>query len=312
MDDKHVIKSGHLDAGGGHKIYFEEWGNKKAPVIFYLHGGPGTGFSDSNKLLFDPGIHHVVFHDQRGAGKSTPFAGTENNTTQDLISDIEKLRNHFGLDAMFVMGGSWGSALSLLYAIAHPKRVKRLLIWSVYLIRKFENDWINEGGARNTFPEAWERFIKLVPEKHRGSGTEIMKFFAGKIRSSDEKEAKRYADEWTLWEYSSCSITYNQRAVEKEILSENNTAIANLETHYFLHNCFVPENHIPDNIGKIKHIPCYVVQGRFDLCTPPITAYDLKKAYGKNLTLQWTRAGHLRSDPENTVAIRAVVNSLFR
>lgn len=311
MEDKHVLKSGHLDVGDGHSIYYEEWGNKEAPLIMYLHGGPGTGFTDSNKLLFNPEVHHVIFHDQRGAGKSLPYAKTEDNTSQKLIEDIEKLREHFGADKVYVVGGSWGSTLSLLYTIAHPERVKKVIIWSTYLIRKFENDWINEGHTRNTYPEAWERFIALVPEKNRKSGNDIMNFFAEKIRSKDPDEAKKFADEWTLWEYSSCSITYDKLAVEAEVLGWDNKAVATLETHYFMNRGFVPENYILDNVKKIAHITCYVIQGRFDMCTPPITAIDLKKAYGKNLTLQFTNAGHLRSDPENTIAIRAAVNTLF-
>lgn len=311
MEDKHVLKSGHLDVGDGHTIYYEEWGNKNAPLTMYLHGGPGGGFSDSNKLLFNPEVHHVIFHDQRGAGRSLPFAQTNANTTQKLIDDIELLRNHFKAEKVYVAGGSWGSALSLLYTLAHPDRVKRLVIWGVYLVRQFENDWINEGHAKNTFPEAWERFIAFVPKENRKSGDEIMKYFAGKIRSNDQAEAKKHADEWTLWEYTHCSIKHDTLGIETEVLGRDNKAVATLETHYFLNKCFVPENYILDNIGKISHIPCYVVQGRFDMCTPPVSAVDLKKAYGKNLTLQFTNAGHLRSDAENIVAIRAAVNTLF-
>lgn len=305
-----MLKKDFLDVGHGHKIYFEDWGNPKAPPFFFLHGGPGGNFSDSNKLLFNPEKHRVIFHDQRGAGKSTPSAETNHNTSQDLIADINRLADYFKLDTFTVVGGSWGSTLSLLYAIANPKRVNRLIIWGVYLARQLETDFVNEGYPRYTFPEAWERFIDLVPKTHRKNGDMIMTYYAKMIRSKNKETAKKYADEWTLWEATLTSIRYDQRVMEAEILSEDNTAVAMLETHYFLNQCFLPENYILNNIKKIRHIPCSVVQGRFDLCTPPIGAFDLAKVYGKNLSLQWTNAGHLRSEPENLATLRAILNTL--
>ncbi|MDO8497556.1 MAG: prolyl aminopeptidase [bacterium] len=305
--DRHINNRGHLDVGDGHKIYFEDWGNPKASPSFYLHGGPGGHFSDSSKLLFDPTKHRVIFHDQRGCGQSTPYAKTENNTSQHLIRDIEKLRTHLGIENMNVIGGSWGSTLSLLYTISHPERVKRLIMWGVYLIRQFETDYVNEGYPRHTFPEAWSRFIALVPKEHRKNGDSIMKYYAGMIRSKDPKVAKLHADEWTLWEYTLCSIDYDLRRFEADVMEEDNTSVALFETHYFLNKCFVPENYILDTIHKIKHIPCSVIQGRFDFCTPPIAAYDLAQAYGKNLNLQFTNAGHMRTEPENFAALRATI-----
>lgn len=305
----YVRKSGHLDVGGGHKIYFEDWGNPKSTPVFYLHGGPGGRFSDSSKLLFDPKKHRVIFHDQRGAGQSLPNAETKNNTSQDLIGDIEKLRKHFKIEKMYVVGGSWGSTLSLLYAISHPERVKKLIMWGIYLIRQFETDYVNEGYPRYTFPEAWARFISLVPKNFRKNGDSTMKYYAKQIRSKDKKIAKKYANEWSLWEYTLCSLNYDERRVEAEIMKENNITTAMIETHYFLNKCFVSENYILKNINKIKHIPCYIVQGRFDFCTPPIAAYDLANGYGKNLSLQWVNSGHMSTEPESFVTLRAIITS---
>lgn len=309
-EDPNIIKSGHLWVGGGHQLYFEEWGNPDGTPIFYLHGGPGGGFNDSNKLLFDPNRHHVIFHDQRGSGRSTPYASTEHNTTQDLIDDINMLAEHLGIDSFILMGGSWGSSLALLYAIANPKRVQKLLVWSIYLVRKFEMDYVNEGYPKYTFPEAWERFISLVPEQKRTSGNTIMAYYAEQIRSKDEKTAKKFANEWTLWEATLISKSYDKRKLEGDILSGDNFSIAMLETHYFLNNCFIPENYILDNLKKIQHIPAFIIHGRFDMCTPPIAARDLAKAYGKNANLQWTNGGHLRSEPENFAAIKATVHAI--
>jgi proline iminopeptidase len=305
------MKSGYLDVGNGHKIYYEDWGNPKATPILYLHGGPGGNFSDETKLLFNEEKHRVIFHDQRGCGRSTPYAQTNHNTTQDLIEDIEKLTKYLNIDIFFVMGGSWGSSLSLLYTIAHPEKVIRLLLWGIYLVRQFETDYVNEGYPKFNFPGAWDRFISLVPESDRKNGDSIMSYYAKNIRSKDQATAKKFADEWTLWESTLMSINYNQKKLEVEVLNEENTAIAILETHYFMNKCFIPENYILNNIKKINHIPCYVVQGIFDFCTPAIGAYDMAKAYGQNLTLQWTRSGHSVRDPENSVAIKTFVATSF-
>jgi proline iminopeptidase len=309
--DEYVRDSGHLTVGDGHKLYYEDWGNPAAFPIIYLHGGPGGGFGDRHKLNFDPLKHRVIFFDQRGAGKSTPYASVDHNTTQDLVSDIEKIREHFSIEKAHISGRSWGSALALAYAIAHPDRVARMMIGGVYFGSKFENDFIAAGYVRYTYPEAWERYIAMVPEEHRGSGTSISQYYADKMHSSDAAEAKHYADEWTLWEATTLSISYDQRQLEPAVLADDNLAIARLEAHYFLNDCFMPDNYILDNIDTIKHIPCYVVQGRFDNCTPPVTAYRLAQAYGDNLTLQWVSAGHRASEPEVRVAERAVANTFL-
>ncbi|MBI5138572.1 MAG: prolyl aminopeptidase [Candidatus Vogelbacteria bacterium] len=311
IKDSNLIASGFIE-GDGHQVYWEDWGSRTATPIFFIHGGPGGGCGESSKLFFDPKIHRVIFHDQRGSGRSLPFAETENNTTQFLIADIEAIREHLGISKIHVMGGSWGSTLTLLYAIAHPERVKRLLVWSLYLIRQFETDFVNEGYPKFFFPEAWERFIALVPEGHRKKGDDVMQYYAKMIRSNDEAVARKYADEWTLWEITLCSILYDPIALEKETLGDvNNVAIARLETHYFLNKCFVPDNCILDNIDKIKHIPCNIIQGRFDFCTPPISAFDLKKVYGENLDLKFVNSGHLSSDPAMNTALRDVINNLL-
>lgn len=304
--NEYLNNSGYLDTGDGHQIYWEDWGNKQARPILYLHGGPGGGFSDKNKALFDPAEHRVIFHDQRGSGRSKPFGETRKNTMQDLIADIEALRAHLGIvGKAYVAGGSWGSTLALLYALAHPEKVEKLLVWSIFLARQFEVDYVNEGYPRYSFPEAWERFIGLVPPSHRANGTAIMKYYAGKINSRDQEIAKKYADEWTLWEYSLLSINYDQAVCERDILGdEKNLAVAKLETHYFLEGCFIPENYILETIGKLRDIPCSIVHGRFDMCTPPVSARDLAKAYGAAASLLWVNSGHRRTDPEMFEAIR--------
>lgn len=307
-----IITTGHLAVGDGHKLYYEEWGNPEGVPIMFLHGGPGGNVKERHKLAFDPEKHRVIFFDQRGAGKSTPFASIENNTTQKLVEDIEKLRVHFGIEKMHVTGRSWGSCLALIYAITHPSRVSKLLIGGIYLGSEFENDFISTGYMHYTYPEAWKRFIDLVPEEHRISGRAITQYYSNKLYSDDKKEAQKFADEWSLWESTTLSLSYVKEEIEAEVLGDEfNLPLARLETHYFLNNCFIPDGYILDNVDKISHIPCYVVQGRFDNCTPPITAYRLAQTYGDNLTLQWVSGGHKGSDPEIMAAEHAAVNSFL-
>jgi proline iminopeptidase len=305
-----VNDQGFLPVGDGHCIYWEDWGNPDGVPVMFLHGGPGQGFNDTHKTLFDPAVHHVLFHDQRGCGASRPFASTQHNTTQDLIGDIDLLMRYLGWESAHLAGGSWGCTLSLLYAIAHPERVRGMLLWGVYLARPFEDNWVCEGTGRFHFPTEWERFIGLVPPPHRTSGAAVMGHYAEQIRSRDPGVARKFAVEWTLWESVLCSIEYDPVRNEDAVTADPNTvAVALLETHYFLNGCFIPENHILDSIGAIRDIPCTVVQGRFDMCTPPVSAYDLARTYGANLSLRLVNAGHLRTDREMRPALRAALSA---
>jgi proline iminopeptidase len=305
----YINKSGFIESEG-HRVYWEDWGNPRATPIFFIHGGPGGGCEEKYKLSFNPEKHRVIFHDQRGCGRSTPFAEIKNNTTQALVEDIEKIRQVLGIEEMYVTGGSWGSALSLFYAVAHPERVKKFVISGVFMARQFEIDFVNDGHLKSIFPEAWERFIALVPNEHRTNGDSVMRYYAEKIRSTDKIEAQKHAVEWTIWEYTLCSIHYDAGKIEKDVLADENTlAVAVLETHYFTNRCFVEENYVLDNISRINHIPAVIVQGRFDLCTPPISAFDLSKAYGKNMTLTWVNAGHV--DMELIDVLKATYATFF-
>ncbi|HET9420815.1 MAG TPA: alpha/beta fold hydrolase, partial [Nocardioides sp.] len=184
MDDALSV-SGFLDVGDGHQLYWEDWGNPRGAPVLFLHGGPGDSFRDAHKALFDPQAHRVLFFDQRGCGRSRPFACTEHNTTPRLLDDIDRLLDHVGMPSAHVAGGSWGSALALLYAISSPDRVRSLVVWGVYLIRGFDNDWVNEGYPRHHFPVEWDRFISLVPERARRDGNAVMRFYAQQMRIDD-------------------------------------------------------------------------------------------------------------------------------
>ena len=307
------LSAGWFCVGDGHEVYFEEHGKLDADTtIIHIHGGPGANFTEKHLALYDLSVHHVIFFDQRGCGKSTPFAETENNTTQHLIADIELLRKHFGLEKISLVGGSWGSTLSLFYAIAYPERVERILLWSIFLNRQFELDFVNDGRLRLWFPEAWERFVALVPKECRTSGKSIMAFYAKMIRSEDQKVARRYADEWTLWEATLLSLNYDPAKLEEETVGdERNVAIASLETHYFLNDCFVEEDHILLNLDRIQHIPSDVVHGRFDMCTPFVSALDLKTCWGAQCTLTPVNSGHRHTDPEMFPVLQGILRSKF-
>lgn len=306
--------AGWLYVGDGHEVYFEEHGNRNAKTpIIHLHGGPGSNFNEKHLALYDFTQHHVIFFDQRGCGKSKPFAETANNTSQHLVADIELLRQHFGFETVGVVGGSWGSTLALLYAIAHPERVSEMMLWSIFLNRQFEIDFVNDGRLRTWFPEAWDRFIALVPTELHGNGNATMAYYAGMIRSDDEVIAQRYADEWTLWETALSSINHDWETLERETLGDRkNLSMARLETHYFLSQCFVGEDHIVSSVGRIQHIPCDIIHGRFDMCTPPVSAFDLQALWGDQCSLLWVNSGHLRSDPEMLPALRAALLSKFK
>lgn len=312
--DGTLLKSGHLHVGGGHEVYFEERGNRDAKTaIIHLHGGPGSNFNETHLALYDFTQHHVIFFDQRGCGLSTPFAETASNTSQLLIADIELLREHFGFETVGVVGGSWGSTLALLYAIAHPERVSQMMLWSIFLNRQFEIDFVNDGRLRMWLPQAWDRFIALVPEEHRVSGNSTMAYYASMIWSDDEAVAQRYADEWTLWETALSSSVHDWDTLEVRTLGDKkNVSIARLETHYFLNQCFVEENHIVSNIDRFKHIPCDVIHGRRDMCTPPVSAFDLKELWGDQCSLTWVNSGHLRTDPEMFLMLRTTLLYKFK
>lgn len=310
--DPYVNSSGMLDVGDGHKLAWEDWGNPQGTPVLHLHGGPGGSVSDSNKLTFDPEKHRIIFYDQRGCGKSTPFAETRKNTTEHLVSDIEKLREHLNIEKMHIFGGSWGSTLALVYSIRYPQRVQSLVLWGIYLAREKENNFIAGGYGRYHYPEAWERFISLVPPEHQKNGKSITRYYSEQINSDNVEKARRFADEWSLWESSLLSLNYNKTKLEQELIGdEANLPLAKLETQYFLNGCYVEDNYILENIESISAIPAYVVQGRFDNCTLPISAYELSKAYGGNLHLQFVNAGHKRSDPELFAALTTLANVLY-
>lgn len=282
-------KSGYIDVSDGHSLYFELYGNPNGIPVLFLHGGPGAGFSEKDKQFFNKRIYNVIFFDQRGSSRSKPFGSIKNNTTQDLVSDINEILDYLGFDRIFVFGGSWGSSLALVYAIHHPERVKGLIIRGIWLANKYGLEHYINGGIKEFFPDVWERFAKHVPE-----GKNPVAYYLDRMLSDDKKVSDKYAYEWAYYEMS--FYTINKMEDPDEILKTfSYKSMAILEAHYINNNCFLPEEFIMNHVDKIKNINTSIVQGRYDFICPPSQAFRLHSSLEKS-TLHVTNAGHASTD----------------
>jgi proline iminopeptidase len=305
IEDPHIIRSGRLKVGNGHELYWVDWGNKSIQnPIFFLHGGPGSGFSERDFDKFDPKKQRVVFHDQRGSGRSTPFASIKHNTTADLLGDISKLKQHLGFTNVSLYGFSWGSTLALLYAIKHSNEIEKMLIGGIFLGRKVDADFFLRGGIVSHFPEAWERFAGAVPAKERA---DVGEYYRKKLFSGKPAERKKFAKEWMLYEASILRLDYRPEAAERNLQNFAAESLAYLEAHYILNDCFIPENYILKNVSKIQNTPTVIVQGRYDFVCAPSAAHDLHSAL-PNSILHMVMAGHSSSDTVAREVTRAYAN----
>ncbi|MBD3361904.1 prolyl aminopeptidase [Candidatus Woesearchaeota archaeon] len=306
-----VYKKGYFPVTDGHELYYELYGNPKGIPIVFVHGGPGAGFTPKHRKFFDSHKHNVLFYDQRGAGKSKPFASVKNNTTWKLVEDMKKLiENFFGKKKVYLMGGSWGSTLSLVYAINHPENVKGMVLRGIYLATKEENKHYTGGGVGNFFPEVWEEAIKDVPKKYH---KDIIKFYHAKNISKSKKIRNKFAYAWTLYELNIASLVLDEKKNKKIMKKKPELwkGMSPLETTYIAKNCFLPNDYIMKNIGKIRHLPVSIINGRYDMICPPISAYKLHKALPKS-KLFLTLAGHLRSEPANRSRLAKEIKRLCK
>ena len=263
--------SSFLSVSNGHALYYEQYGNPNGIPILFLHGGPGAGFSNSHKGFFDPNIFRVIFFDQRGSGKSTPYAETNYNNTQLLISDIENLRIFLKIDKWYLFGGSWGSTLALLYGIDYPSRCLGFILRGIFLGSKVEIDWFLYD-IKKFFPEAHKKFLSNVPQNCRNN---ILEWFYDKLHSINRSQNLNAASTWAEYENSCSSLHY----VSRPISGEQALAISKIETHYFMNNCFIDDDYIIKNIDKISNIKSVIVQGRHDVICPPFTALKLADSW---------------------------------
>ncbi|KQK05419.1 hypothetical protein BRADI_2g19980v3 [Brachypodium distachyon] len=269
--------TGRLKVSDVHTIYYEQSGNPGGHPVVFLHGGPGAGTSPGNRRFFDPEFYRIVLFDQRGAGKSTPHACLEENTTWDLVSDIEKLREHLDIPEWQVFGGSWGSTLALAYSQTHPDKVTGIVIRGIFLLRKKELDWFYEGGAATIFPDAWEPFRDFIPEDERNC---FIAAYSKRLTSSDANLQIEAAKRWTMWEMMTAHLIQNHENIKRGNDDKFSLAFARIENHYFVNKGFLPsDSHLLDNVDKIRHIKAFIVQGRYDVCCPMMSAWDLHKAW---------------------------------
>ncbi|WP_412031770.1 prolyl aminopeptidase [Metamycoplasma buccale] len=282
-------KVGYLKVSGLHTIYYEESGNPNGVPILYVHGGPGGGTTPSARQYFDPNFYRIIVFDQRGCGKSTPSSEIKENTTQDLINDIEMIRKTLNIDKWILFGGSWGSCLSLLYAINFPNRVNGLILRGVFLGRKEDDYYLYQRGASFYFPEAYEEFSNFIPENER---KDLIKAYHKYLNSKNKVIAEKAAYHWTKWELG--LITLYPMLDFDTILEDRkaNLELAKLENHYFVNHIFLDDdNFILNNIKKIENIKTIIIHGRYDMDCRPEGAYLLSKSL-KNCSLKFIIAGH--------------------
>lgn len=286
---------GKLKVSDLHTIYFEQAGNPQGKPIIFLHGGPGGGIDSTYRQYFDPQQWRIVLFDQRGCGKSTPHAELQENTTWDLVGDIEKLREHLGIEKWVVFGGSWGSTLSLAYSQTHPQRCQGLILRGIFLLRKKELFWFYQEGASNIFPDAWEEYLKPIPPEERG---DLISAYYKRLISEDEEIRMQAARAWSIWEASTSKLFQSEDLIQKFGENQFADAFARIECHYFVNGGFFKsENQLLENIDRIRHIPAVIVQGRYDVVCPMITAWELHKAWQEAEFIVVPDAGHSMTEP---------------
>ena len=267
----------HLPVSDLHTIYVEESGNKNGKPVIFLHGGPGGGVDPKYRRYFNPDKWRIIMFDQRGCGKSTPFAELKENTTWDLVDDIEKIRNHLSIDNWVVFGGSWGSTLSLAYSQTYPNSCKGLILRGIFLVRKKEIDWFYQEGANNIFPDRWESFLEPIPVEKRDN---LMQAYYEILTGDDHSKKIEAAKAWSTWEGSTVRLMQDENFISDFSDEKFAEASARIECHYFMNNCwFNSNNHLIENVDKIRHIPGVIIHGRYDIICPVVQAWDLHQAW---------------------------------
>jgi len=306
--DNEPFVSGWLPSSGSHEIYYEECGRPDGKPCVILHGGPGGAINPTMRRFFDPLKWRMTLFDQRGCGKSRPNASLQDNTTWTLIEDIERLRVHLGVEKWCVFGGSWGSTLALAYAITHPERVDSLVLRGVFLLTEKELSWFYQDGASMLFPDAWERFCAPIPEAERG---DMMAAYHKRLTHPDRRVQAEAAAAWSQWEGDTISIRGPEARPSKFNEIDFAIAFARIECHFFVNRGFFPANWVLDNAHRIRGIPGWIVQGRFDVVTPMDAAWRLRKAWPESrFEVVWD-AGHASTEPGIVDALVRATDQAF-
>ena len=285
---------GMLDVGDGHHVYWELCGNPNGKPVVFLHGGPGGGCTPTQRRLFDPDKYRILLFDQRGCGRSTPYASLEANTTWHLVADIERLREMIGVDKWMVFGGSWGSTLALAYAQEHPERVTELVLRGIFTLRRSELLWYYQEGASWIFPDKWEGFLAPIPEEERG---DLVAAYRRRLIDPDPAVQARAARAWSLWEGETITLLHNQGYSDQFGDEHYAIAFARIENHYFVNEGWFEEGQLIRNAHRLKNIPGVIIQGRYDIATPPKSAWDLHRAWPEAQFIMVPDAGHAVSEP---------------
>ena len=287
-------ETGMLDVGEGHSLYWERVGTPGAKPAVFLHGGPGGGIAPDHRRQWDPEAYDVLLFDQRGCGRSLPFAEIEHNDTWRIVEDIERLRQMCGHEKWQAFGGSWGSTLALAYAQKYPDRVSELVLRGVFLARQQEKSWLYGYGASEIMAEEWDQFTGLIPEAERG---DLVRAYYERLTSDDEATRLAAAREWSLWEGHVATLLPNEDLLESFGDPAKAVPFARICAKFFLEDFFLDENELLANVDKLAGIPGIIVQGRHDICTPPGAAWALKKAWPEAELWIVHDAGHSASEP---------------
>jgi proline iminopeptidase len=286
-------RSGRLKVDSIHELYWEECGAPHGLPVVFLHGGPGAGASPAHRRFFDPKRYRIVVFDQRGAGRSTPLGETTDNDTPSLVADIEKLRMHLAIDRWCVFGGSWGSTLALSYAQAHPDRTTGLLLRGIFLMHPSEIEWFLYG-MNTVFPEAWERFAGFLPEAER---SDLLGAYSRRLNDPNPAVRVPAARSWSVYEGSCSTLLPNPEVLSTSGEERHAVGLARIEAHFFTNNLFTPHDALLRRIGGIRHIPAVIVQGRYDMVCPIMTADALHRAWPEAEYIVVPDAGHSALEP---------------
>ena len=305
-------RHGFLKVGDGHRIYWEECGNPKGKPAVFVHGGPGAGAGTTSRRFFDPKRYRIVVFDQRGCGRSRPHASLVANTTWHLVADMEQLREHLGIERWLVFGGSWGSTLGLAYAETHPERVTELVLRGIFMLRKTELDWFYQDphGAGALYPDRWQAYAAAIPAKERG---DMIRAFYRRLTGDDRREAVAAARAWAVWEGSTSFLLPNEANVASWGQDKFALAVARIECHYFVNGGFFRrEDQLLADVGRIRHIPGVIVQGRYDVVCPMKSAWDLHRAWPEAQMRIVADAGHSAFEAGNTHQLVTATDAFAR
>ncbi|MCX7035708.1 MAG: prolyl aminopeptidase [Proteobacteria bacterium] len=302
-------QQGRLRVSDVHELYYEQSGNPDGKPVVFLHGGPGGGSNADMRRFFDPAVYRIVLFDQRGCGLSTPHASLVDNTTWHLVADIESLRKHLGIDQWQVFGGSWGSTLALAYAQKHPSRVSELVLRGIFLLRRSELEWFyqDETGAASVFPDLWEQYVAPIPRAERG---DMMQAYYKRLTSRSAAVRQRAARAWSVWEGATSHLHSSAAYVANFDDADYAAAFARIECHYFVNRGFFKrDDQLLRDVRKIRHIPCVIVQGRYDMVCPMRSAWALHKAWPEAKLVVVPDAGHSAFEAGTARALREAADA---